>query len=285
MASTTSAIAIEKLSPAVGASISGVDLHRPLDEATVWAIRDAFVRYPVLCFPGQTITATDQVRFADIFGQADEGWRAGTGQRATTPQSRGVMLISNIRKDGRPVGALPDGEMQFHSDGSHREVPYRATTLYAIKVPSRGGETLFANLSAAYDALSDDMKARLEGLTARHMYDYLATSREAAGEDEENLAAADHPLVPVHPASGRRSLYLSRLMTRHVVGMEPGESAALLEELFDHAERPEFVYAHDWTPGDLLIWDNRCVNHARTDFDPGETRLLRRYTISEPEQD
>ena len=283
MASTLSPLAVEPLSPAVGASVGGVDLHQPLDAPTARAIRDAFVRYSVLCFPGQTITATDQVRFADMFGLADETYRARSGPGGTAARARGVMLISNIRKDGRPVGALPDGEMQFHTDGAHRETPYRATTLYAIEIPSWGGETLFANLSAAYDALSETMKTRLDGLTARHMYDYDATSREAAGDDEDNLSAADHPLVRVHPDSGRRSLYLSRLMTRLVVGMGRAESDALLEELFDHAEKPAFVYAHRWTPGDLLIWDNRCVNHARTDFPAEERRLLRRYTVSEPE--
>ena len=116
MASTLSPVAVEPLSPAVGASIGGVDLHQPLDAPTARAIRDAFVRYSVLCFPGQTITATDQVRFADMFGQADETYRARVGPGGTAARSRGVMLISNIRKDGRPVGALPDGSSVLGAD-------------------------------------------------------------------------------------------------------------------------------------------------------------------------
>ncbi len=281
MASTISQLDIEEFCPVVGARIGGVDLHQKQDEATLRAIRDAFTRYSVLCFPGQKITPRDQVRFASMFGRADVNYRPRSGVGGEAARARGVMLVSNIRHDGQPIGSLPDGEMQFHSDGAHREVPYRATTLYAIKIPAHGGDTLFANLSAAFEALPETMKARLDGLTGRHMYDFDSTSREAASESDDDLSVADHPLVRVHPDSGRRSLYLSRLMTRHIVGMERAESDALLEHLFDHAEKPEFVYAHRWTPGDFLIWDNRCVNHARTDFPAEETRLLRRYTITE----
>ena len=126
------------------------------------------------------------------------------------------------------------------------------------------------------------MKARLDGLMGRNMYDYDSTLRDTTSEDDD-LSVAVHPLVRVHPESGRRGLYLSRLMTRNVVGMDKAESDALLDELFNHAERPEFVYAHRWTIGDLVIWDNRCLNHARTDFPADEARLRRRYTISEPE--
>jgi taurine dioxygenase len=154
--------------------------------------------------------------------------------------------------------------------------------LFAIKIPSRGGETLFANLQAAYDALPEAIKLRIAGLKTRVVYRYDATSREGTDEDDPNMASAVHDLVKIHPGSGRKSLYLSRLMTRNVVGMPRAESDALLDELFAHAEKPEFVYAHRWTPGDLLIWDNRAVNHARADFPADEVRLLRRYTVSEP---
>jgi taurine dioxygenase len=120
-------------------------------------------------------------------------------------------------------------------------------------------------------------------LQTRFVYNYDATSREETVEDDPRLPSAEHPLVKVHPESGRKSLYLSRLMTRNIVGMDRAESDKLLAFLFDHAERPEFVYAHRWTPGDLVIWDNRCTNHARADFPAEEVRLLRRYTVSEPD--
>ncbi len=277
------AMEITPLGPALGGRVTGIDLHRPFDATTAKRIYDAFAVHGVLCFPGQQITASDQIRVASVLGEADGDYRPPSGVLATTNENRGVMLVTNIRKDGRQVGSLPDGEMLFHSDGSHRDRPYRATSLYAIKVPTKGGDTLFANLAAAYDALSDAMKSRLDGLEARHIYIYDTVEREPVSEDQAAASAATHKLVRTHPDTGRESLYLSRLMTQHIVGMDRAESDALLEELFDHAERPEFVHAHRWTPGDLVLWDNRTVNHARTDFSEAETRLLRRYTISEPE--
>lgn len=269
------------LSSVVGASVAGIDLRRPIGDAAARTLREAFARHSVLCVRGQRLSATEHARFVDVFGPVDTGYRVRSGHGGGEIRKRGVMLVSNIRKNGVPVGSLPDGEMQFHSDGAHRDVPYAATSLHAIKIPSRGGDTLFANLAAAWDALEDGMKARLEGLRARHVYGYDDTFRdEAAGENDANSSSATHDLVRIHPVTGRRSLYLSRLMTRYIVGMDREESDALLDRLFDHAENPRFVYAHKWAIDDVLIWDNRCLNHARTDFPPDEDRLLRRYTIS-----
>jgi len=274
---------IEPLSPVIGARIRGIDWREAQDGATVDSVRAAFAAHMVLCFPDQKIGARDQVRFAELFGRADSSFRTPTKGDLVAGRKRGVMLVSNIRKDGKPIGSLPDGEMQFHSDGSHRAHPYLGTTLFAVKVPSRGGETLFANLAAAFEALPADVRKRIDGLRARHIYDYDAQERLLTDEDDPHLPSAIHPLVRTHPVTGRKSLYLSRLMTRNIVDMDRAESDALLSELFDHAERPEFVHAHRWTPGDLLIWDNRCVNHARNDFPPEEDRLLRRYTVSDPQ--
>ena len=276
------AFEIAPLSPAVGARITGIDLSEPFGDDTAQQIYDAFAEHGVLCFPGQQISAQDQIRVASVLGKADADFRPPSVTVATTNKKRGVMLVTNIRKDGKQIGSLPDGEMHFHSDGAHRDVPYRATTLYGITIPSRGGDTLFANLAAAYEALPEATRARIDGREARHRYNYNAITREAFDENDSDVSEATHPLVRVHPDTGRRSLYLSRLMTRYIVGMDRAESDALLDELFDHAEKPEFVYAHKWTPGDLVMWDNRTVNHARTDFPPEETRLLRRYTVSEP---
>jgi taurine dioxygenase len=273
---------IEPLSPVLGARVRGLDLAHETPEHIKQDLRDAFNRYGVLCIANQKIEPDDQFRFASIFGRADVGKAGRIVANQGKERERGVMLITNIRENGQPIGALPDGEMHFHSDGSHRDVPYRATTLYAVQIPSRGGETKFANLYMAYDTLSDAMKKRIEGLKAAYIYDVYATLRDQVNENAENLSNAVHPLVRTHPGTGRKSLYLSRLMSRHIVGMERAESDALLAELFDHAERPEFVYAHTWTVGDLLIWDNRCLNHARNDFPAEEIRLMRRVTVSEP---
>ena len=274
-------IGIEPLSPVLGGRITGVDLSRQLDKSTQDAMREAFARYSVLCFPGQDISEDDQARFCAMFGKADSANINKDEKGDGKMRARGIMFITNIRENGKAIGSLPDGEMQFHSDGSHRAVPYRATTLYAVKVPSRGGETKFANLYAAYDALPQATKDRLDGLQIRYVYRVDAVYREQTDESDESLSSAIHPLVRTHPDTGRKSLYLSRLMSRAVVGMDRAESDKLLEELFEHAEKPEFVYAHKWTPGDILIWDNRCLNHARNDFPAEEVRLMRRMTVSE----
>jgi taurine dioxygenase len=282
-----SEIVVEKLAPHFAARITGIDWSKPVDKALLSEIHLAFAEYSVLCFPSQRLGSQDQQRFASCFGQVDGAFRQRSNGDVSRSKKRGVMLVSNIRKNGKPIGSLPDGEMFFHSDGSHRNKPYRATTLYGIKIPSVGGQTMFSDLRAAYDALSRDMKNRIENLKARHIYDYGSTLRDENKEIETNsdYPNALHPLVKTHPVSGRRTLYLSRLMTRWVEGLDRTESDELLEFLFDHAEQPEFIYSHKWTPDDLLIWDNRCLNHARTDFPKEETRLLRRYTVSEPGDD
>jgi taurine dioxygenase len=218
-----------------------------------------------------------------MFGKGDGAVRGAKKQGKTRTGKRGVMYVSNVKENGQPIGVLPDGEMQFHSDGAHRDSPYRATTLYGIKIPSKGGDTLFANLYAAYDALSPAMKDRIAGLKTQFVYDYDAQERNFTEDDDAGLPRAVHDLVRTHPVTGRKSLYLSRLMTRRIVDMDAAEGEALLLDLFDHAEKPEFVYAHKWTPDDLVVWDNRCLNHARTDFPPEEERMLRRYTVSEPD--
>ena len=269
------------LSPVVGVMVEGVDFRRPVDENVGNLLRDAFAKHSVLCVRGQKISANDHARFVEVFGHVDRGYRVRSGQGTSEVRKRGVMLVSNIRKNGVPIGSLPEGEMQFHSDGMHREKPYDATSLCAIRVPSRGGDTLFANLAAAYEALDAPTRKRLEGLQARNVYGYDDTFREeTVDESDPNSSAATHRLVRTHPVSGRKSLYLCRLMTRYIVGMDRGDSDALLDELFEHVEKPEFIYAHKWAENDVLIWDNRCLNHARTDFPREEDRLLRRYTIS-----
>lgn len=281
MATVVSKLTVNPVHPAVGARVTGVDLRDPISEDMAQQIREAFMEHSVLCFPGQEITNDNQADFAALFGRADTADR--TKEDPDNKQSkRGVMFVSNIREDGKPIGVLPDGEMHFHSDGAHRDKPYRATTLFAIEVPTVGGETKFAGMAAAYEALPEAQRGLLDTLEARHVFNYNKTTREEMRRDDD-VSHAIHPLVKVHPDSGRKSLYVSRLMTCNIVGMDDEQSEDLLLSLFDHCERTEFVYAHSWKPGDLVIWDNRSVNHARNDFPADQRRLLRRYTVSEPD--
>ncbi len=273
------AVTVTPLSGALGARIEGLNLRHLPHGDDLAALRRAFLDYQMVVFPGQKISAGDQIAFCELFGAADSDYKAPPQEN--DDYRKGVMLVSNVRKNGVPIGNLPDGDMQFHSDGAHRDSPYLATTLYAIRVPSEGGDTLFANLYAAYDALDDATKARIEGLRVHNAYILDATSRDEEAREGGTLREAEHPLVRRHSETGRKALYVNRLMSRYIVGLDEAERARLLDELIDQVERPEFIYAHKWTEGDFLMWDNRCVNHARTDFPAEETRLLRRYTISE----
>lgn len=286
MAQLADAIRVEKLQPNLGVRVSGLDLNSDDLDTHADFLREQFVNNAVMVLHAPDLDPNNQVKFARIFGRADAdfvphpnhpGKRDGDG----LPR-RGIIFISNKQMGGENVGSLPDGELHFHSDGAHRASPYRATTLYSLELPSRGGETRFADLRAAFDALSDEMKKKLEGLNVHNIYDTRATLRDQTDVADEKLSNAIHPIVRTHPDTGRKSLYLSRLMTQYVVDMDRAESDALLEKLFAHIEKDEFIYAHPWDLGDLVIWDNRSVNHARNDFPANETRHMRRVTVSEP---
>jgi taurine dioxygenase len=178
-----------------------------------------------------------------------------------------IMLISNIRENGEPIGALPDGEMMFHHDMIHAEVPSKATLLYAVEIPSTGGNTLFSSGYAAYDTLDPSVRARLEGRKALHHYNYGSTQR---GDHKGTAAFGEckHPVFRTHEDTGRKG-DLSEPADDDA-DPRPAErrERGVAQPLWDHCEKREFVYEHVWRKGDLLVWDNRCSSHARTNFRP-----------------
>jgi taurine dioxygenase len=269
------AIGVERLSDAIGARITGVDLRGGLDDATMQEIRQAWLEHFVIVIPGQDLSGDDQIAFTEWFGPRQEVRTVKVVDKG--PQN--FMYVANKSVDGMP-GVLPDGEMMFHTDQCYYETPSRATILFALEVPSKGGNTQFANAYRAYDSLSDEMKQRLRGLKAHNVYDYDANATIKAKESAPDAPRWEHPVVIRHPETGREVLYVNRLMTDHIVGMDRAESDALLEELFAVLEDPAYRYEHVWTAGDLVMWDNLCTLHARTWFDPSETRVLRRTTVS-----
>lgn len=281
MAVKTADIEIVPLSPTIGAEIRGLALGKKLSDETVDRIKDAWHTHIVLLFRDQTLDDNDQIRFAGLFGPIAERGRPVERRHENTAVNPTFTLVTNIRENGRPIGSLPDGEMFFHHDTCYYEVPQRASFLYAIQVPSSGGNTLFANMYRAYDDLPPGSKARLGGRKALHVYDYdrpLDQRFDISG-GLDGLRHFSHPAVITHPVTGRKALYVNRLMTARIEGLPQVESDELLDELFEQGERREIVYEHVWRPGDLLMWDNLCSTHARTDFPSTETRLLRRCVI------
>lgn len=267
-------ITVKPLTSSIGAEVSGVDARNiGPDEARV--LVDAFLEHHVVLVRGPTISDDELVRFGECFGHLEAARMKSP--LASRPE---IMVISNIRENGQIVGALPDGEMSFHFDRLHQKQPNKAGVLHALEIPRQGGDTCFANMCLAYDTLPERTKKRLEGLTAFNTFEY-GTTKEGAKKLSADAPAAVHPVVRTIPETGRKALYVCRLMTDRINELEPDESRALLEELFDHVENPDFVYAHKWTIGDILIWDNRCTIHARTDFDGSERRLMKRVTVGD----
>jgi taurine dioxygenase len=266
---------LRQVSPALGLEVEGIDLAQPLSEDEFRRITQAWHDGLILLFRDQRLDEAEQAAFGARFGELGKVLQQHGG-RGSHP---GVMYISNIVENGKLIGALPDGEMYFHSDQCYSERPAMATMLYAMEIPSRGGNTLFANMYKAYDTLPEDVKSRIGSRKAWNVYDYAGhpTRKGAANPDAPRYA---HPVVRTHPATGRKALYVNRLMTQSIEGLPAPESDALLEYLFDHSEQSQFVYEHVWRPGDLVLWDNRCTLHARTDFDASERRLLRRVALT-----
>ncbi len=267
-------LAWRPLSPALGAEILGVDLRRAHDDRVFAQIEEIWHQNLVILLRDQELSEEDEVRFAEKFGPP-----AKIHTQQFVRGHPAVMLISNIREDGKPIGALPDGEMHFHTDQCHQERPAMASMLYAIEVPSQGGNTLFANGYKAYETLPAEIKRRIDGRRALNAYDYDNASTRRGTRVADGVPSCVHPVVRTHPATGRKALYVNRLMTVRIEGLPEEESDELLNFLFDHQEQRQFVYEHVWRPGDLLMWDNRCALHARTDFSAGERRLMRRVTI------
>lgn len=272
-------VTVSKLAQSVGAQVSGVDLSQPLDDAAFAAIERAWHDHSVLLFRDQTLDDLQEVAFASRFGELAETLKHYDSGNAHPA----IMYVTNEKKDGKYTGALPDGEMYFHSDMCYLERPSMATMLYAIAIPPEGGNTVFAGMYAAFEALPSDIRTRLEGRLAMNSYEpgYGASNVKMRihSPPTEVTRSYAHPIFRTHPATGRKAIYVNRLMTEYIVDMPRAESDELLQRLFAHQEQPQFQYEHRWRMGDLLMWDNRCTLHARRDFDGAHLRKLRRVTV------
>ncbi|MEE2662098.1 MAG: TauD/TfdA family dioxygenase [Pseudomonadota bacterium] len=274
MATVLSEIVVKPLSDACGAEIIGVDLTKPLDDPTLTAIKEAWHEHLMIVFRDQDISNDDQVRFCKYFGELEE---VKTGKYANE-KMRHTMMITNVTDTGM-MTALENGDMWFHSDQCYYEIPCRASTLYAMEIPAEGGNTLFANCYRAWETLPVEMQELLKDKTAHNIYDYSGNPLKRSDDVDPNAPSYSHPIARTHPETGRRALYVNRLMTDVIEGLSVEESDRVLQILFEHSEQSMFVYEHVWRVGDFMMWDNRCAMHARTDFDPNERRMMRRITI------
>ena len=273
METSVTTISVTPLSDAVGAEIGGIDLREELDDATVEQLRKAWLDYHLLLVRDQDLTDLEHRRFCGYLGEIQV---ERTARDVESREVAGMLFVSNTRDDA----ILPNGDMWFHSDQCYFDTPGKATSLYAIEIPTSGGNTRFANCHLGYESLPDSLKQRIHGLVAMNCYDYPSSNeRKKLTKRAADAHQYAHPIVRTHPETGRKSLYVNRLMTDYIVDMDESESRELLDTLFDYQENEDFIYEHRWRLKDLIIWENRCLVHARTDFAPSERRLLRRFAL------
>lgn len=259
---------VRRLGPTMGAEITGVDLNR-LAASTFAQIRDAFHIHKVIAIRDQQLTPAAQIAFSRKFGALEDQLNA----HYTIDGCPEVLVLSNDIREGKPMGLI-DGGDYWHSDSSHREYPSMATILFAVKNPVSGGDTEFADMTAAYEALPEAIKVRIAQLNGVHAVSKLknkrvqVSPRRPDGKDfyERQKAIPDQiwPLVRMHPVTGDKTLYVSPRFTIGIVGVGAAEADELLDTLFAHQIRAEFIYRHRWQDGDVVMWDNRCVIHRAT---------------------
>ena len=277
---------IRPLSPSIGAEVRGLDISRPLDAELVAELRRAWVAHKVLVFRGQSLDAEAQRAFVERFGAIGGRAQALPYKRPRAwdgpDYNADAMLVSNVRDaQGKNIGVLPDGEMWFHHDMCYAAAPHRGSFLYSVEIPDRGGDTLFASMTAAYANLPQRLKDRIEGRRVLQAFDEVQDARLDLGTIAlDEVKHAWQPIVIRHPESGERALYVNRLMSHQVEGLDERESQALLEELYGYGEDPAVRYSHVWGVGDLVMWDNLASMHARTDFPKEQRRLMRRFAIT-----
>ena len=282
------ALSFRPLHPAIAGEVTGVDISKPLKPEEVAAIEAGMDKYAVLVFPGQQLTDEQQMAFTVNFGPIEDA----RGGNVTKPQDKrlvtGMNDVSNLGKDGKPLARdsrqrlFNIGNMLWHSDSSFRPIPAKYSLLSARVVNKKGGNTEFAHMGAAYEALDDDTKREIEDLVCEHSLMYSRGSLgflDYTDEEKAMFKPVRQRLVRTHPVTGRKSLYLSS-HAGAILGMPMPEARMLLNDLKEHATQPRFVYVHKWTLYDLVIWDNRQTMHRVRRYDDSQPRDMRRTTVA-----
>jgi taurine dioxygenase len=275
---------VTPLAAVAGAEVTGIDLSMPLSEERFAALKKAWLDHNgVLVIRGQQLSPEQHIafsrRFGPLFGEQEQ--LQDTVKKYLLPGHPAIYRVSNKLEGGKPLGRARAGTY-WHSDVSFRERPAMASILYAIEIPPVGGDTLFANMYAAWSGLSPEFQGKLRGRHAVHDFAVAApasyTPDVIEQGDFDGRNRYRHPLVITHPETGRRALFVNPGFTSHIKGFHKAESDALLGFLYRHAVRPEFVYRHRWRPKDLLVWDNRCLMHYAV-ADYSTDRYLHRTTV------
>ncbi len=261
-----------------GAEARGIDLTRPVDEATRARLYQAFVDHSVLVFRDQHLTPPQLLAAVRLFGEVFPQHNP----RFALPECPDVHYISN--QDFYPDGRRYIPGEGYHTDHSNAACPPKATVLHAVRLPDKGGDTQYVNMHLAYEALPEETKRRIDALKAIHVYQSRHSARKLMALSEEDCDqvpdAVIHPIVRTHPESRRKAIYINPIRIEGIVGMADGEALALLAELLEHSTRPEFQYRHHWRSGDIVMWDNRSLLHkANGDYDMNQVRYLYRIML------
>jgi taurine dioxygenase len=273
-------VTIHPMGPRVGAEVRGVDVNA-LDEAGFAAIYRAFLDYNVIVVPDQVLTIEEFLRYSRRFGRV----QPHPSKMTRHPEIPEITLLGVGKFD--PNGELNQavyrrGAEGWHTDGAYDVEPFKATQLYALAIPSSGGDTLFASMYAAYEGLPDRLKDRLEGVRGAFTYGGRRGATALLNEEDRHREPAFHPIIRAHPETGRKALYFDPGKILFIEGAAAGESDALIEELTAAMIRPDAQYRHQWRVGDIVIWDNRCSYHkAAGDYPPHEDRIHWRVSIKE----
>jgi taurine dioxygenase len=266
---------------ALGAEIQNVALPSASDRDFT-QIHRVWLDHLVVLFRHQKLTVEDLIAFSSRFGELDWAPVQETGRRFVEGHPE-LYVVSNVIENGVPIGSLGAGEAVWHTDMSYLENPPQASMLYALEIPPAGGDTHFCNMYRAYESLPPALKQRVAGLDLKHDATYnsggYVRQGLAASDDPVSSAGAYHPLVRTHPETGRHTLYLGRRRNAYISGLPLAASEALLDELWSYATRAENAWQHQWQPGDVVLWDNRCSMHRRDSFDPSARRILYRTQI------
>jgi taurine dioxygenase len=268
------------LGQSFGAEVLGFQLSATPSGEDIIAIRKMWAEHKLLLFRGQSFDEAALVAFSRQFGDLEMHVR----EEYLSPEHPEVLYVSNIERDGRRIGILSDNEVGWHYDQIYLPKPAVGSLLMADTLPPEGGNTEFADMCAAWEALPAETRAKLDGCLANQSYEAFNSTYSVPTNNKQKARSPDihHPIVRTHPVTNRKALYLCPGMTTEIVGWDAAESAEMLEFLFEWTTRPEFVYSHQWQPGDALMWDNACTMHRRDPFDPQHERLMKRTTILPP---